>query len=471
VSAPLWTEASLQSATNGKIYGTIRPVMGVSIDTRTLNQGDLFIALEGESRDGHEFIRLAFEKGASAALVSDKRAAEFAEAGALIAVPDVLDGLRHIGNAARARSHARIAAVTGSVGKTGTKEALKTILSKQSETHASVASYNNHFGVPLTLARMAESAHYGVFEIGMNHAGEIEPLTKMVKPHVALITTVEAVHLEFFANVEAIADAKAEIFSGLMPGGVAVINRDNPHYERMRLAAQASPAGRIVSFGSHREADIRLLEISLSPDASDVTVDFFGSRKTYRLGSPGRHLAMNSLGILGVTDALGADLDVVLSSMKDVTPPSGRGARVMLGEGDYQICVLDESYNANPAAVRAALAVLTSTPTRHNGRRIAVLGDMRELGEQSAILHAGLAPDLSTHRVDLLFACGPFMESLWSETPSSMRGAYASDSGALEPLLLEAVRPGDTVMIKGSLGSRMGPLVTALKNHFAKGNR
>jgi len=471
VSVPLWTEASLQAATNGNIHGTIGAVTGVSIDTRTLNPGDLFVALEGESRDGHEFIRLAFEKGATAALVSDQRAVEFADAGALLAVPDVLDGLRQIGNAARARSNARIAAVTGSVGKTGTKEALKTLLSVQAETHASVASYNNHFGVPLTLARMAGRAEYGVFEIGMNHAGEIEPLTKMVKPHVALITTVEAVHLEFFPNVEAIADAKSEIFSGLMPGGVAIINRDNPHYERMRLAAKASPAERIVSFGSHAEADIRLLDIMLSPDASDVTVDFFGGRKTYRLGSPGRHLAINSLGILGVTDALGADLEAVLSAMKEITPPSGRGARVMLGEGDDQICVLDESYNANPAAVRAALAVLASTPTGKNGRRIAVLGDMRELGEQSAQLHAGLAPDLSTHHVDLLFACGPFMASLWNEVPPSMRGVYAPDSAALEPLLLEAIRPGDTIMIKGSLGSRMGPLVTALKHHFAKGNR
>jgi UDP-N-acetylmuramoyl-tripeptide--D-alanyl-D-alanine ligase len=470
MSAPLWTEASLQSATGGTLYGTIGAVTGVSIDTRTLNQGDIFVALEGESRNGHDFVRLAFEKGAAAALVLDRRAEEFADAGALIAVPDVLDGLRHLGLAARARSHARIAAITGSVGKTGTKEALKTLLSKQATTHASVASYNNHFGVPLTLARMPQNALYGVFEIGMNHAGEIEPLTKMVKPYVALITTVEAVHLEFFPTIEAIADAKSEIFSGLLPDGVAVINRDNPHYERMRAAAEASSASRIVRFGTHSEADIRLLDITLWPDASDVVVEFFGHRKTYRLGSPGRHLAMNSLGVLGVADALGAELEGVLSSMKDVTPPSGRGARMMLGEGDNSICVLDESYNANPAAIRAALAVLASTPIGKNGRRIAVLGDMRELGEQSAMLHASLAPDLVAHQVDLLFACGPFMASLWHEAPRSMRGAYALDSGALEPLLLEAIRSGDTVMIKGSLGSRMGLLVTALKNHFAEGN-
>ena len=471
MSTPLWTEASLQSATGGKIYGTIGSVRGVSIDTRTLNPGDLFVALEGESRDGHDFVRLAFAKGASAALVLDQRAKEFADAGALIAVPHVLDGLRHLGIAARARSGARIAAITGSVGKTGTKEALKTLLSMQAATHTSVASYNNHFGVPLTLARMPQSAQYGVFEIGMNHAGEIEPLTKMVKPHIALITTVEAVHLEFFPNIEAIADAKSEIFSGLLPSGVAVINRDNPYYKQMRRAAEASPAGRIVSFGVHAQADIRLIDIVLMPDASDVIIEFFGHRKTYRLGSPGRHLAMNSLGILGVADALGAEIDSILSAMKDVTPPSGRGARVIFGEGENSICVLDESYNANPAAVRAALAVLASTPKGETGRRIAVLGDMRELGEQSAMLHASLAPDLSTHQVDLLFACGPYMASLWSEVPPSMRGAYAPDSGALEPLLLEAVRAGDTVMIKGSLGSRMGPLVTALKNYYAKGNR
>ena len=470
MSDGLWTAESLKAATGGTLYGALDAVTGVSIDTRTLQRGDLFVALEGDSRDGHEFIRLAFEKGAAAALFLHARASEFSEAGALVAVPNVLDGLRQLGRAARARSHARIVAVTGSVGKTGTKEALRTILSAQAETHASVASYNNHFGVPLTLARMPSSAHYGVFEIGMNHAGEIEPLTKMVQPHVALITTVEAVHLEFFPSVEAIADAKAEIFTGLMPGGVAVINRDNPHYERMRLAAKASAAGRIISFGTHAEADVRLLDIALLPDASDVTVDVLGRRETYRLGSPGRHLAMNSVGILGVIDALGADLHAALAAMRDVTPPSGRGARLMVGEAGHEICVLDESYNANPAAVRAALAVLASTPVGKGGRRIAVLGDMRELGEQSAALHAGLAPDLVTHHVDQLFACGPFMAALWKDTAPSMQGAYAPDSSGLEPLLIEAVRPGDVIMIKGSLGSRMGPLVTALKNHFAKGN-
>ena len=470
MSAPLWTVDGLVSATHGQVHGEIGTVTGVSIDTRTLQKGDLFVALEGESRDGHEFIRMAFEKGASAALVATSRAAEFSEAGPLLAVPDVLEGLRQIGRAARARSDARIAAVTGSVGKTGTKEAIRTVLSMQAETHASVASYNNHFGVPLTLARMPQSARYGVFEIGMNHAGEIDPLSRMVQPHVALITTVEAVHLEFFPSVEAIADAKAEIFSGLLPGGVAVINRDNPHYERLNAAAKTSPAGRIISFGAHPLADIRLVDVALMPDSSDVTVDFMGRRLVYRLGSPGRHIVLNSLGLLGVVDALGADIARAAEALIHVTPPAGRGARLHLGEAGHEITLLDESYNANPAAVRAALAILSSTPVGKGGRRIAVLGDMRELGEQSAALHAGLAPDLAPNKVDLLFACGPYMKALWDDTPAALRGSYAADSSALEPLLLEAVRPGDTVMIKGSLGSRMGPLVTALKARFAKGN-
>ena len=470
MSAPLWTVDGLVSATHGQVHGEIGTVTGVSIDTRTLQKGDLFVALDGESRDGHEFIRMAFEKGASAALVATSRAAEFSEAGPLLAVPDVLEGLRQIGRAARARSDARIAAVTGSVGKTGTKEAIRTVLSMQAETHASVASYNNHFGVPLTLARMPQSARYGVFEIGMNHAGEIDPLSRMVQPHVALITTVEAVHLEFFPSVEAIADAKAEIFSGLLPGGVAVINRDNPHYERLNAAAKTSPAGRIISFGAHPLADIRLVDVALMPDSSDVTVDFMGRRLVYRLGSPGRHIVLNSLGLLGVVDALGADIARAAEALIHVTPPAGRGARLHLGEAGHEITLLDESYNANPAAVRAALAILSSTPVGKGGRRIAVLGDMRELGEQSAALHAGLAPDLAPNKVDLLFACGPYMKALWDDTPAALRGSYAADSSALEPLLLEAVRPGDTVMIKGSLGSRMGPLVTALKARFAKGN-
>ena len=470
MSAPLWTIDGLVSATHGQIHGEVGAVTGVSIDTRTLQKGDLFVALEGESRDGHEFVRMALEKGASAALIGTNHVAEFTDAGALLAVPDVLEGLRQIGRAARTRSNARIAAITGSVGKTGTKEAIRTVLSMQAETHASVASYNNHFGVPLTLARMPQSANYGVFEIGMNHAGEIDPLSRMVKPHVALITTVEAVHLEFFPSVEAIADAKAEIFSGLLPGGVAVINRDNPHFERLNASAKVSPAGRIISFGAHPSADIRLVDVDLLPDSSDVTVDFMGRRLVYRIGSPGRHIVLNSLGLLGVVDALGADVTLAAEALIHVTPPAGRGARLHLGEAGHEITLLDESYNANPAAVRAALAILSSTPLGTGGRRIAVLGDMRELGEQSSALHAGLAPDLAQNKVDLLFACGPHMKALWDETAAALRGSYAADSFALEPLLLEAVRPGDTIMIKGSLGSRMGPLVTALKARFVKGS-
>jgi len=291
-----------------------------------------------------------------------------------------------------------------------------------------------------------------------------------VKPHVALITTVEAVHIEFFPSVEAIADEKSAIFSGLLPGGTAVINRDNPHYERMRTAAKASPAGRIVSFGAHDKADIRLVDVVLLPDASHVTADCFGRRVTYRLGSPGRHIAMNSLGILGVVDALGADVSQAAEALDQVTPPSGRGARVMLGEVGQEITLLDESYNANPAAVRAALSILASTPVGDKGRRIAVLGDMRELGQHADALHAGLAPDIVTQKVDQLFACGPHMKALWSEVPEALRGAWAPESASLEPLFLDAVRPGDTVMIKGSLGSRMGPLVAALKAKFAKGS-
>jgi len=470
MSRPLWTSAALIEASHGQTYGDLSAVSGVSIDTRTLQTGDLFVALEGEARDGHEFVRLAFEKGAGAALVLTHHAAELSEAGPLLAVPDVLEGLRQIGRAARARSSAKIAAVTGSVGKTGTKEALRSVLSTQAETHASVASYNNHFGVPLTLARMPQCVQFGVFEIGMNHAGEIEPLSDMVKPHVALITTVEAVHLEFFASVEAIADAKAEIFSGLLEGGTAVINRDNPHFDRLHAAAHASPAGRIVSFGAHEKADIRLTDITLFPDSSEVTVEVFGRPLFYKLGSPGRHIALNSLGILGVVDALGADVEAAARGLASVTPPAGRGARVQLGSKGHEITLLDESYNANPAAVRAALSILSATPVGIGGRRIAVLGDMRELGEQSTVLHAGLAPEMTNNNVDLLFACGPFMKALWDDVPASLRGAYAPDSSSLELALLEAVRSGDTVMIKGSLGSRMGPLVTALKARFTEEN-
>jgi UDP-N-acetylmuramoyl-tripeptide--D-alanyl-D-alanine ligase len=373
----LWTREELEAATGGRLTGEGRAIGGASIDTRTLRPGDLFFAIRGEARDGHDFVADALGRGAGAAVVAESRASDLAAHGPILAVPEagtdpVLTAMARVGAAARARTDAQVVAVTGSVGKTGTKEALRHVLSEQGETHASAASYNNHWGVPLTLARMPASARYGVFEIGMNHGAEIVPLTAQVRPDIALITTVEPVHIEHFASLAAIADAKGEIFSGLKPGGVAIINRDAQHFDRLVAHAQASPAGRVVSFGEHPQADVRALKILLRPDLSVVDAVVMGQPVTYKLGTAGRHAALNSLGVMAVVHALGADLAQAALSLAGLTPPVGRGERTALEIGGGTAYLVDESYNANPASVRAALA-----PDRGAGRHA---GARRRLG-------------------------------------------------------------------------------------------
>jgi UDP-N-acetylmuramoyl-tripeptide--D-alanyl-D-alanine ligase len=469
---PLWTleamaramQAARQDA-NGKLPSQIG---GISIDSRTIAPGDAFFAIQGESRDGHDFVSAALKAGAGLAVVAAARRGAFDAGAPLLVVDDVLQGLRDLAAAARARSEARVVAVTGSVGKTSTKEALRLALGSDGETHASVASYNNHWGVPLSLARCPESARHAVFELGMNHAGEIEPLTKLVRPHVAIITTIEPVHLEFFESVEAIADAKAEIFSGLEPGGAAVLNRDNGQFARLRRQAQAAGVARIVSFGEHARADARLLKCSLNADCSIVQARVLGADVTYKLGAPGRHLAMNSLAVLAAAMLSGADLALAALALADLKPAAGRGTRVTLPVDGGAVLLIDESYNANPASMRAALALLGQAPPGARGRRIAVLGDMLELGPAGPDLHRGLAEPAAENGVDLVFCCGPLMRALWEALPPARRGGYAEDSVALTPQVLSAIRPGDALMIKGSLGSRMGPLVKAIERQFSR---
>jgi UDP-N-acetylmuramoyl-tripeptide--D-alanyl-D-alanine ligase len=464
---PLWTADDLIRAASGKAMGDwSKPVTGVSIDTRTIAPGDLFVALAGV-RDGHEFVPAAFEKGAAAALVKTDKANGLKMNGPLIAVPDVLQGLEHIGIAARARSKARIGAVTGSVGKTSTKEALLHVLSRQAKTHASVASYNNHFGVPLTLARMPQDAVFGIFEIGMSNPYEINPLSAMVAPHVAGVTTVEAVHIANFVGVEAIADAKGEIFSGLVPGGVAMINLDNPHAARLKSHAQASRAGRIVTFGIDEKADIRLISAAFQPHSSTIAASVFGQSLTYKLGAPGKHMAMNSLLVLGMAKLLGADLALAALAMQDFSPALGRGARSERSMGaDGGFTLLDESYNANPASMRAALEVLGQSPVGLRGRRIAVIGDMLELGAAGPKLHAETAKAITANHIDLVFACGPLSKQTFEAVPFGLRGGYAANSEELESAVIAAIRPGDAIMIKGSNGSKMSRIVAALTTRF-----
>jgi len=396
----------------------------------------------------------------------------------IVMPPPNVTGSLHIGHALdntlqdvltrRERMRGKVIAVTGSVGKTTTKEALRLALSADGETHASIASYNNHWGVPLSLARCPASAKYAVFEIGMNHAGEITPLTKLARPHVAVITAIEPVHLEYFGTLEKIADAKAEIFAGVEAGGAAVLNRDNAHFAQLATASRAAGIKRIVSFGEHAEADARLSRISLQPDSSTVEASILRQPVTYKIGMPGRHIAVNSLAVLAAASLAGADLALAALALVNLKPPSGRGTRSVLTVPGGTALLIDESYNANPASMRAAIALLGEAPVGQHGRRIAVLGDMLELGPQGGELHRALGNVIEDNGIDLVFCSGPLMHRLWEALPSRARGGYAEMAAALEPAVLEAIRAGDAVMVKGSLGSKMGPIVKALEKRFPK---
>jgi UDP-N-acetylmuramoyl-tripeptide--D-alanyl-D-alanine ligase len=459
MTAPLWTAEEAAAATGGSATAAFAAT-GVSIDTRTIEAGDLFVALEGESRDGHAFVADARARGAAAAMVRHAPAGLPGDFPLLI-VGDTLRGLERLGIAARARSRARIVAVTGSVGKTGSKEALARALGRVGPTHASAASFNNQIGVPLSLARLPRRARFAVFEIGMNHAGEIGPLSRMVRPHVALITTIAPVHLEFFPSVEAIADAKAEIFEGLVRGGAAVLNRDNAYFARLRRMADARGA-RIVGFGEDEDADVRLICARIEADGARVGADVLGQCLTYRIGMPGRHWVMNSLGVLGAVAALGADVPRAAEALAGLVPLKGRGARHRVALADGAFVVIDDSYNASPPSMAAALATLGAAPVAAGGRRIAVLGDMLELGAWGADLHRALATEIAARDIDLVFACGPNMEHLWAALPEDKHGSYAPDSATLAQAVTEAARAGDVLMVKGSFGSRMSVVVDAL---------
>jgi len=463
---PLWTGLGLVAPLQARVAGYVpSAVYGISIDTRTLNQGDLFFAIAGVA-DGHDYVAAAFEKGAAAAVVDEAHADKLKGFGTLYIVHDVLAALERLGVASRTRSSARIVAVTGSVGKTSTKEALRLVFTQNGPTHASVASYNNHWGVPLTLARMPKQSYFGVFEIGMNHAGEITPLVGMVRPHIAIVTNVAPVHLQYFDSVDAIADAKGEIFSGLMRGGVAIIHRDGAQFARLESHAKTSPADQILTFGEHEAADARLLDVSLEGDHSMIEASILGRQVTYRLGAPGKHLAMNSLAVLLAARSSGLSLDTAMASLAFFQAPSGRGERLNLETQHGGFTVIDESYNANPTSMRAALALAGAMPTQGEGRHIAVLGDMLELGPDEASWHAGLAEDVSRNEIDLVFASGPLMKSLYEALPDARRGAWREAASELEPLVLDAVRAGDVIVIKGSNGSRMTKIVAALKQTY-----
>ncbi len=471
----LWTAYEAAAATGGMLCAKGSPkdaeneiwpeedwsAKGLSIDTRTLRPGDIFVALK-ETRDGHDFVRSAFEKGAAAALVS-RPPEDMPKNKPLLIVPDTLGGLRGLAAAARDRCFGQLIAVTGSAGKTSTKEMLYAALQGSGKVHAAARSFNNHFGVPLTLAALPEDADFGIFEIGMNHKGEITPLTKLVQPHIAIITTVAAAHLEFFDSVADIARAKAEIFSGLRSGGIAILPRDNEHYDL--LAAEASDYGaRIVRFGRHEKADYQLLDYRAVTDGAEITAMLGGERVSFSLRLTGEHQAMNALAVLAAVDASGGDREKALAGLEKFAAVEGRGARYGLTLDGKSVTLIDESYNANPASMRAALSSLEGL----KGRRIAVLGDMLELGEDAQGLHLSLKPLLQAANIDLVFCAGPMMRGLFETLPKNMQGAWSEAAIDLEDAILAAVKAGDVIIAKGSNASKTSALVTKLRAHENK---
>jgi len=467
-ATPLWTRDEALAATQATARGGDWRASGISIDSRTLAPGDLFVALAGPNHDGHDYVAAAFAKGGAAAIVRRVPSDVSADAPLIIAA-DTLAALNDLAAAARARAGARVVAVTGSVGKTGTKEMLKLALAAGGPAHASGGNLNNQWGVPLSLARLPREARYAVFELGMNHAGEIAPLARLVRPHVAVITAVEPVHLEFFASTAEIAAAKAEIFAGVEAEATAVLPRDNRHFGQLEGAARAAGIARVASFGRHIDADARLLDAAVDPDATLVFALIGDHPIAYRVGVPGLHWAANSLAVLLAARAAGVSVEVAAKALAGMTALKGRGARRTLPWRGGSIELIDESYNASPASMRAAIAVLAAARPGKHGRRIAVLGDMLELGATAPALHAALAEPLGDARIDLVFTAGALMRHLHDVLPASRRGEHAADSDVAARLVRDALRAGDLAMVKGSLGSRMGRVIEAIEQAARSG--
>jgi UDP-N-acetylmuramoyl-tripeptide--D-alanyl-D-alanine ligase len=455
MSDALWTAVEIAAATGGRAAGDWS-VSGVSIDSRTVQPHELFVALRGPNHDGHDFVPDALARGA-AALV-DRPRSGVSDTAPLVVVDDTMTALTALGRAARARSTARIAALTGSVGKTGTKEALRLALSAQAPSHASAASHNNHWGVPLSLARAPLGTAYAVYELGMNAPGEIAVLTRLVRPHVAMITAIEAAHLGFFPSIEAIAAAKGEIFEGLEPDGVAVLNADSPHFARLAALAEAAGCACVIGFGKTDGAAARLIDMRLDDQGSDVVMSLDGRRLAFRIGAPGAHWVSNALGVVACAAALGADPERAARALAAFVPPAGRGRQHRIPVAGGEITLIDDSYNANPASLRAALSVLGRAP----GRKLAALGDMLELGDHAPLLHAGLAEPIVACGADKVYTAGPAMRHLHEALPRERRGGHVADAGELVRILQAELRPGDTLLIKGSLGMRMRRIVDAL---------
>ncbi len=462
----LWTSAEIAAACHGSSPGSTPAswtASGISIDSRNINVGDLFIALQGPKFDGHAFVAGALASGAAGALVhcsADRIPTSLHHR--LVVVKDTFIALNELARAARARTKARVVAITGSVGKTGTKDMLQVVLAPQGKAHATAGNLNNHWGVPLTLARLPRDARFAVVEIGMNHPGEIAPLAKLAAPHTAVVTTVAAVHLEFFDSVAGIAAEKASIAAGIEPNGCLILPADNSEIDTLqRIAAQAGVAN-VVTFGAAETADVRLVDFAVNAGGTQVVAEITGQRLRYDLGLSGRHAALNSLAVIAAARALGADLDSVTQALAHVTPTEGRGNRSVVPLAGGDITVIDESYNASPTSILALAETSALFPRRAASRLVLVLGDMLELGAEAPALHAGLAQRLVELKVDVVFTAGSLMEHLHTTLPRAMRGGHAEDSLALLPLVVQSIKAGDVIAVKGSHGSNMRPVVDGL---------
>ncbi|WEX76350.1 UDP-N-acetylmuramoylalanyl-D-glutamyl-2,6-diaminopimelate--D-alanyl-D-alanine ligase [Sinorhizobium numidicum] len=464
----LWTSSDLLAAMNGRPVGNLpEGVVGISIDSRSISNGEAFFAIKGDRVDGHDYAGLALANGAALLVVSEGKIPALGRLIApMIVVDDVLEALIRLGCAARDRSAAKVIAVTGSVGKTTTKEMLRHVLSPLGRVHASVASFNNHWGVPLTLARMPEATDYGIFEIGMNHPDEIRPLTKMVRPHVAVVTSIAAAHLGNFASLDEIATAKAEIFEGVVNGGHAIINHDSPQYALLERAAAAAGVSHVHSFGANPKSEFRLVEFAGGADRSVLWAGIGGRTLEVAIGAPGRHIAENALAVIAAAKLAGADLDLVLASLATMQPEKGRGLRHRLKVGTAYLTLIDESYNANPASMRAAISLLRDAEPPAGGRRVAILGDMLEMGEHAADVHAALAEPIVEAGIADVWLAGPEMAHLRDALPPEVSVVYRESIDDLSAYALGAVVPGDVVMVKSSKGTGCVRIVQALLDTY-----
>jgi len=465
----LWTSEDLISAMHGRPLGDMpEGVGGISIDTRTLQKGDAYFAIKGDRFDGHDFGSAAMLAGAGLLVVAESKLPALGRLSVpMIVVDDVLEALGALGKAARDRSEAKIIAVTGSVGKTTTKEMLRQVLGSSGEVHAANASFNNHWGVPLTLARMPMSAEFGIFEIGMNHANEIRPLVKMVRPHVAIITTVAAAHLGNFKSLTEIAAAKAEIMEGIEKGGYILLNRDNEKFGYLKKKAGDLNIGHVRSFGEHKQSNIRLMSSKLGADHSEITARLNARDVVVTIGAPGRHIVQNALSALGAAWFAGADMDKAVAALAGFTAEKGRGARHQLSVGEGGFTLIDESYNANPASMRAALSLMASSQTKGEGRRIAVLGDMLEMGKFAEKVHRELAPAIVEAGTDIVCLAGSEMAHLADEIGETLPVTYRQTADEIAAWLVDNIQSGDVVMIKSSFGIGFGKIVAELCKKFA----